>query len=228
MTAPDLPRLRDLAGMQAFIQANTRLLPVAGLAGAGAPLLLWQADAVTPIWSATETDLNRQGIDPPFWAFPWAGGQAIARLILEQPHIVEGKCVLDIACGSGLIAIAAARAGAAQVVANDIDPLCEAAVALNAAANGVTVAWRGGDLLGGPAPDVDVIVAGDVFYQRQMADRFVEWLSRAAEGGAAVYAGDPGRAYAPRDLAPPVAEYDIDTSLDLESAVFRRTRVWRL
>jgi predicted nicotinamide N-methyase len=213
--------------MQAFIQANTRLLPVPGLAAGGVPLRLWQADAVTPIWSATETDLNRQGIDPPFWAFPWSGGQAIAQLILQQPEIVQGKRVLDIACGSGLIAIAAALAGAAQVTANDIDPLCEAAAGLNAAANGVTVNWLGGDLLGGPAPEVDVIVAGDVFYQRQMADRFVEWLSRAA-GGAAVYAGDPGRAYAPGNLAAPVAEYDIDTSLDLESAVFRRTRVWKL
>jgi predicted nicotinamide N-methyase len=212
--------------MQAFIEANTRLLPVPGLACGCTPLRLWQADAITPIWSATETDLSRQGVDPPFWAFAWAGGQAIARLILEQPGIVEGKRVLDIACGSGLIAVAAARAGAADVAANDIDPLCEAAVALNAAANSVTVAWRGGDLLDGPVPDVDVIMAGDVFYQRQMAERFTAWLSKAAASGAAVYAGDPGRAYAPASLAAPIAEYHIDTLPDLESALSRRTRVW--
>ncbi|MGA1343897.1 MAG: class I SAM-dependent methyltransferase [Hyphomonas sp.] len=226
MTRSPPPRCRCLAGMQAFIEANTRLLPVPGLAAAGTPLRLWQAAAIPPIWSATETDLSQQGIEPPFWAFAWAGGQAIARLILEQPGIVEGKRVLDIACGSGLIAVAAARAGAADVAANDIDPLCEAAVALNAAANGVTVTWRGGDLLDGPGPDVDVIMAGDVFYQRQMAERFTAWLSQAAARGAAVYAGDPGRAYAPVSLAPPIAEYDIDTLPDLESAVSRRTRVW--
>lgn len=227
MTGFPPPQCRGPAGMQAFIEANTRLLPVPGLADGHAPLRLWQADAITPIWSATETDLSRQGIDPPFWAFAWAGGQAIARLILEQPGIVEGKRVLDIACGSGLIAVAAARAGAADVAANDIDPLCEAAVALNAAANNVTVAWRGGDLLDGPAPDVDVILAGDVFYQRQMAERFTAWLAQAAAGGAAVYAGDPGRAYGPAGLAPPIAEYDIDTLPDLESALTKRTRVWR-
>jgi len=216
-------RTPNLAEMKAFIRANTRLMPVPGLGA----MRLWQADAVTPIWSATETDLNRAGIDPPFWAFPWAGGQAIARRVLERPDIVRGKRVLDIACGSGLIAIAAAMAGAARVIANDIDPLCEAAAALNAEANGAVIEWRGGDLLSGPAPDVDVILAGDVFYQRQMAERFAEWLSLAAASGAEVYAGDPGRAYAPAGLAPPVAEYDIDTSLDLESAVLRRTRVWQ-
>lgn len=228
MTPPKRAAARDFDSMCAFIRANTRLLPVPGLLAGSAALRLWQADAVTPIWSATEADLGSAGIDPPFWAFPWAGGQAIARLILERPDMVLGKRVLDIACGSGLIAVAAAMAGAAEVTANDIDPLCEAAVALNADANGVAIRWRGGDLLGSPATGADVIVAGDVFYQRDMAERFTEWLTAASAAGADVYAGDPGRAYAPAGLAPPVAEYDIDTSLDLESAVLRRTRVWKL
>lgn len=225
-------QMADLARMKAFIRANTRLAPVQGihLPGTNGPetLRLWQADEITPIWSATEADLERQGLEPPFWAFPWAGGQAVARLILDRPEIVRGKRVLDIATGSGLIAIAAARAGAAEVLANDIDPLCEAAVALNARANDVRIHWRGGNLLDSPPPEIDVILAGDIFYQQTMARRFLDWLAKAGAQGAEVYAGDPGRAYAPEGGAPPLAEYVIDTTLELESAVQRRARVWRL
>jgi predicted nicotinamide N-methyase len=218
--------------MKAFIRTNTRLSPVAGLScwrdGGQEQLLIWQADAITPIWSATEADLAREGLDPPFWAFPWAGGQAVARMILERPELVQGKRVLDIASGSGMIAIAAAMSGAADVLANDIDPICEAAVALNAEANGVTIGWMGGDLLQEPPPDVDVILAGDIFYQKQMAERFLDWLGRAAARGVHVYAGDPGRAYAPQGGAAPIAEYDIETTTDLESVTVRRSRVWKL
>lgn len=226
-----LPPPRTLNEMKAFIRANTRLTPVAGLrrgSGKSAEMLIWQADEITPIWSATEADLARQGLDPPFWAFPWAGGQAVARLILERPELVRGKCVLDIAAGSGMIAIAAAMSGAADVLANDIDPLCEAAIALNAEANQVTIGWIGGDLLQAPPPKVDVILAGDIFYQKQMADRFLDWLGRASAQGADVYAGDPGRAYAPQRGAAPIAEYDIETTTDLESVTLRRSRVWKL
>lgn len=215
--------------MKVFIRANTRLAPVVGLcSGNRAELLIWQADEIAPIWSATEADLARQGLDPPFWAFPWAGGQAVARLILERPQLVKGKRVLDIAAGSGMIAIAAAMSGATSVVANDIDPLCEAATALNAKANGVKIGWIDGDLLHGPPPNVDVILAGDIFYQKQMAERFLDWLARAAAQGADVYAGDPGRAYAPQGGAAPIAEYDIETTADLESVTLRRSRVWKL
>jgi len=189
---------------------------------------LWLADEITPIWTATEADFERDGLDPPFWAFAWAGGQAVARLVLERPAIVAGQRVLDIAAGSGMIAIAAARAGAAQVLANDIDPVSEAAVALNAHANGVDVAWLGGNLLDQPPPDVDVILAGDIFYQKQMAEQFLGWLGTAAARGIRVYAGDPGRAYAPQNGAPPLAEYDILTSPDLEGVPLRRARVWQL
>lgn len=223
---------RTLDEMKAFIRANTRLAPVAGLCGGRsgnrAELRIWQADEITPIWSATEADLARQGLDPPFWAFPWAGGQAVARLILECPELVRGKRVLDIAAGSGMIAIAAVMAGAAEVQANDIDPLCEAATALNAEANGVTISWMGGDLLQAPPPNVGVILAGDIFYQKQMAERFLDWLGSAAAQGAEVYAGDPGRAYAPQGSAAPIAEYDIETTTDLESVTLRRSRVWKL
>lgn len=228
----DLNKPRTLHEMTAFIRANTRLAPVAGLRRPGAldgsEICIWQADEITPIWSATEADLESAGLDPPFWAFPWAGGQAVARLILERPELVCGKRVLDIATGSGMIAVAAALAGAAEVAANDIDPLCEAAVKLNAAANGVMIQWRGGNLLEGALPDADVILAGDIFYQKQMAEQFLDWLGRASSRGVDIYAGDPGRAYAPKGGAAPIAEYDIETTTDLESVTVRRSRVLKL
>ncbi|MFN3609368.1 MAG: class I SAM-dependent methyltransferase [Hyphomonas sp.] len=217
---------------RAFIAANTRLAPVDGLTlthrGEPEPLRIWQADEITPIWSATEEDLDRQGIEPPFWAFPWAGGQAVARLILERPEIVRGKRVLDIACGSGMVGIAAAAAGASAVWVNDIDPICEAAAALNAEANGVSLSWRGSNLLEAPPADVEVILAGDIFYEMTMAARFLDWLRQAAAGGIAVYAGDPGRAYAPAEETGLLAEYDIATTLELESATARHARVWQI
>lgn len=222
-----------LARNRAFIAANTRLAPVAGLVlthrGGPEPLRIWQADEITPIWSATEKDLDRQGIEPPFWAFPWAGGQAVARLILERPEIVRGRRVLDIACGSGMVGIAAAAAGASAVWVNDIDPICEAAAALNAEANGVSLSWLEGNLLDAPPPvAVDVILAGDIFYEMTMAARFLTWLRQAAAGGVAVYAGDPGRAYAPAGETGLLAEYDIATTMELESAALRHARVWRI
>ena len=213
---------------KAFIQANTRLLKVEGLDLGGAPMRLWLADAITPIWSATEAGLARQSLDPPFWAFAWAGGQAAARCVLARPEIVRGRRVLDIACGSGMIAVAAAHAGAAEVWANDIDPVCEAAVWLNAQANNVSIDWLGGDLLEAPAPAVDVILAGDIFYQKQMAERFLAWLGEAAARGIEVLVGDPGRAYAPKNDLTPLVEYDIETTLDLEGVTRRLARVWAL
>ncbi|MBI1400917.1 50S ribosomal protein L11 methyltransferase [Hyphomonas sp.] len=229
---PRPPAPADLEAMRTFIQANTRLERVAGLdfvrGGERRPMQVWQADEITPVWTATEADLERQGLEPPFWAFPWAGGQAVARLILARPDLVAGKRVLDIAAGGGLIGLAAALAGAAEVLANDIDPLCEAAVSLNAEANGVTIGWRGGNLLDAPPPGVDVILAGDIFYQKQMAERFLAWLAAAKAQGTQVYVGDPGRAYAPKGGILPLAEYDISTNLDLEGVSMRRARVWAL
>lgn len=230
ISRPPVPA--DLEAMRSFIQANTRLERVDGLDfvrdSKRRQMQVWQADEITPIWTATEADLERQGLEPPFWAFPWAGGQAVARLILARPDLVTGKRVLDIAAGGGLIAVAAAWADAAEVLANDIDPLCQAAVSLNAEANGVQICWRGGNLLDAPPPDVDVILAGDIFYQKQMAQRFLGWLAAAKAQGTLVYLGDPGRAYAPKDTVQPLAEYDITTNLDLEGVSSRRARVWTL
>lgn len=222
----------DLARKRAFIIANTRLEPVEGLRlshlDLPQTLQIWQADEITPIWSATEEDLQRQGLEPPFWAFPWAGGQAVARLILERPELVAGKRVLDIACGSGMVGIAAAAAGASAVLVNDIDPICQAAAELNADANSVTLQWLGGNLLEAEPPDVDVILAGDIFYEMTMAQRFLGWLNAAGARGMTAYAGDPGRAYAPRSEAGLMAEYDIATTLELESTRQRRARVWQI
>jgi predicted nicotinamide N-methyase len=230
ISRPPVPA--DLEAMRSFIRTNTRLERVDGLDfvrdGKRRQMQVWQADEITPIWTATEADLERQGLEPPFWAFPWAGGQAVARLILARPDLVAGKRVLDIAAGGGLIAVAAAWAGAAEVLANDIDPLCQAAVLLNAEANGVKIGWRSGNLLDAPPPEVDVILAGDIFYQKQMAERFLAWLAAATAKGTQVYAGDPGRAYAPKDAVQPLAEYDITTNPDLEGVSARRARVWRL
>ncbi len=212
-----------------FIRNHTRLTPVRGLIGpAGQPIHLWQADEITPIWLATEADLERSGIDPPFWAFAWAGGQAVARFILSDPGRITGKRVLDLACGGGVIAITAAACGAAKVWANDIDPLCAAAVTLNAEANGVCVEWIGANMLEGPPPNVDTILVGDVFYERRMADTFTQWLKVAAASGIEVYAGDPGRAYRPDPGQEALAEYVIPTTVELEGVSERQSLVWRI
>jgi predicted nicotinamide N-methyase len=218
-----VPAERTLEDTIAFIRANTRILPVPGL-----PLSLYTADALTPLWQATETDLDANRLAPPFWAFPWAGGQAVARYIFEKPESVRGKRVLDLAAGSGLVAIAAAMAGAAQVIANDIDPVCEAAIALNSDLNGVSINWRGGDLLDAVPAEVDVILAGDVFYEKPMADRFAPFLQRAAAAGRGVFVGDPDRAYLPRGLLTQVADYQVETSLEIENSALKTARVWRL
>jgi len=213
---------RTLPDAIAFIRANTRPLPVPGL-----PLSLYTADALTPLWQATEADLEAKQLAPPFWAFPWAGGQAVARYIFAHPDIVRGRRVLDLACGSGLIALAAARCEAAHVIANDIDPICEAAIALNAGLNEVALAWRGGDLLESQPPDVDIIFAGDVFYEKPMADRFLPYLQRARANGRDVFVGDPDRAYLPRSAFTLAADYAVETSLEIENAAIKTARVWK-
>ncbi len=215
--------IATVAEAMAFIRANTRIGAVPGL-----PIRMHLADELTPIWEATEKDLAEANVAPPFWAFPWAGGQALARYVLDNPEIVRGKLVLDIACGSGLVGIAAALAGAAEVVANDIDPICEAAVALNAELNGVSISYSGGDLLHGDPPDFDVILAADVFYEQTPARLFRAMLARAHANGAAVFAGDPGRTYFPRDAFRQVAEYAVETTTEIENHPVKTARVWTL
>ena len=189
---------------------------------------LWLADEVTPIWRLTEEELGEMGLPPPFWAFAWAGGQGLARWLLDNPAEVAGKRVLDLAAGSGLVGIAAIRAGAASVLCADIDPFCAAAVTLNAGANSVTLAFTDADLLDIPAPDVEVICAGDVFYEQPMAGRVLAWLTEAARRGTRVLVGDPLRTYFPKQGFDLLAEYAVPTTRELEDDAVKRTRVWTL
>ncbi len=189
-------------------------------------LRLFLADEVTPLWRMVEAERGERDLPPPFWAFAWAGGQAIARYLLDHPVEAAGRRVLDLAAGSGLCAIAAMKAGAASALAADVDPLCAEAVALNARANGVSVAFTGRDLLGADPPDVDLILAGDVCYERTLAARVLPWLRAAQERGARVLLGDPGRAYLPRQGLRRLAAYQVPTTRELEDAAVKQTRVF--
>lgn len=207
----------------AFIRANTRAVSVPNL-----PIRIYTADELTPLWEATEKDLARHNVSPPFWAFPWAGGQALAHYILDHPETVRGKRVLDLASGSGLVAIAAALAGATDVTANDIDPMCGAAIALNAELNAVRISFTGGNLLDDASPNVDVILAADVFYEQRPAQMFRAFLERAHATGIAVFAGDPGRTYFPRDAFRQAAEYSVQTTTEIENYPVQTARVWTI
>ncbi|KQW82930.1 class I SAM-dependent methyltransferase [Brevundimonas sp. Root1279] len=213
-----------IADPAAFILANTRFQPVPH-----APeVSLWLADEITPIWRLTEEELGEMGLPPPFWAFAWAGGQGLARWVLDHPEEVAGKRVLDFAAGSGLVGIAAMKAGAASALCADIDPFCGAAVALNAAANGVALTFTDADLLDAQPPEVEVICAGDVFYEQPMSGRVLDWLRMAAANGTRVLVGDPLRTYFPKDGFDLLAEYEVPTTRELEDNAVKRTRVWTL
>ncbi len=186
------------------------------------------ADEITPIWRLTEEALQAMGVPPPFWAFAWAGGQALARYLLDHPGEVAGRRVLDFATGSGLVAVAAMRAGAVSVLASDIDEFCASAVALNAQANGVVVQFTVEDLLDRPAPDVDVILAADVFYEAPLAGQVERWLRAAHERGARVLVGDPGRSYFPARGLVELARYTVETTRELEDSAVKRTSVFAM
>ena len=185
---------------------------------------LYLATEVVPLWRATEEELEKMGVPPPYWAFAWAGGQALARYILDHPETVAGKRVLDIGSGSGLVAIAAAKAGAASVLAADIDGFSAAAIGLNAAANGATVSVTQDDLIGVEG-DWDVILVGDLFYERPLAERLLAWLKTL---GRPALLGDPGRSYFPKDRTERLALYNVQTSRDLEDREIRETGVYRM
>jgi predicted nicotinamide N-methyase len=189
---------------------------------------LYLATEVTPIWQATEETLARSGLPPPYWAFAWAGGQALARYLLDHPAVVAGRSLLDFGAGSGLVAVAAAKAGAACVVAAEIDHFAAAAIIANAALNDVEIAVGTPDLLGTVDPLWDVVTAGDVCYERPMADRVTGWLRRMAAGGALVLLGDPGRAYLPGEGLVERARHLVPTSRELEDREYRETVVWEL
>jgi predicted nicotinamide N-methyase len=178
------------------------------------------------LWLKTEEELGEMGLPPPFWAFAWAGGQALARHIGDSPDLVRGRRVLDFASGSGLVAIAAGRARAARVEASEIDPFALAAIALNAEANGVEIFARAADLVG-LDEGWDVVLAGDVSYERDMAAAVADWLETLARRGAEVLVGDPGRAYLPRERLERVAEYCVPVTRELEDSEIKRTGVYR-
>ena len=218
-----------------FIRANTTVL--------APPLVpelrLHLAHEAVPIWQKTEEELGQLGLPPPFWAFAWAGGQALARHVLDHPDLVRGRRVVDLAAGSGLVAIAARLAGAAHVLAADIDRFATAAIALNVALNGLAAAGPCGtergeisvtaeDLLAGPPPSADIILVGDLFYERDLAARVHRWLRQAESLGTAVLIGDPGRSYLPRQHLTKLAEYAVPVTRELEDAEIKRTAVWRL
>jgi predicted nicotinamide N-methyase len=186
---------------------------------------LYCAENAYDVWSLT--DDGDESAPMPFWSFPWAGGQALARHILDHPDVVAGRRVLDLAAGSGLVAIAAALAGAAEVTANDVDPYAAAAQELNAKANGVQITSVMGDLLD-TETEADVVLAGDVCYERELSDRMLAFLVRARVRGADVLLGDPGRTYLPRERLAQVASYDVPTSLALEDQQTKRTTIWTL
>lgn len=214
-----------IADPAAFILANTRLL--------SPPLTpeirLHLAEESLPIWQKTEDELGEINVPPPYWAFAWAGGQALARYIIDNPGHVAGRSVLDLGTGSGLQAIAAMKAGAAHVLAADIDAIALAACDLNAKANGVAFETTAQDLLAGPLTRrFDVILVGDLFYERQLADRVLALIEPAARAGSLILIGDPQRNYFPRGRFEEAARYEVPVTRELEDALIKRTAVWRL
>jgi predicted nicotinamide N-methyase len=214
------------ADPEGFIRANTALERPAMVP----EFRLWLATEYVPIWQATEDWLEQHNVDPPYWAFCWPGGQAIARYLLDHPETVRGKRVIDFAAGSGVSSMAAAYGGARSVVANDIDLLSLVAARLNASANGLNVELSADDWLAWPeaTPAADVVIAGDVCYEREMSDRALAWLRRQASAERLVLLGDPGRNYFSAQGLEELARYEIPTSLQLENRGMRETVVWRV
>jgi predicted nicotinamide N-methyase len=214
-----------LEAMLRFIRERTSI----GVVPLVPQLRMYQAGELTPLWHATAAELAHT--DPaPFWAFPWVGGQALARYVCDHPELVRGRTVLDLGTGSGLVAIAAAASGAREVVACDLDPFCAAAVQLNAGLNGVTVRFELHDFLAvapGDAPltGFDVVLAGDLFYENALAAGVLPRLAACAARGARALVGDPGRTYSPGAGLAELARYDVPTSPEVESAASLRTRV---
>lgn len=207
-----------------FVRCNTAIV--------APPLVpeirLHLATEVTPIWQASEESLAQGAVPPPFWAFAWAGGQALARYLLDHPRTVAGRSVIDFGSGSGLVAIAAAKAGAGSVIAAEIDHFAGAAIAANAALNGVAVSISLADPINAAFLPCDILTAGDVCYEREMARRAISWLRQRAGHGSLVLLGDPGRAYLPDTGLRSLARYSVPTSRELEDRDTRDTVVWQV
>jgi predicted nicotinamide N-methyase len=203
-----------------FIRANAELMtpPLTP------ELRLHLATEIVPLWRKTEEELEAMGVPPPYWAFAWAGGQALARYVLDNPARVAGKRILDFGAGSGIVALAAAKAGAAHVLAADIDKFAIAAIMANAQANGVAVATTSDDIIGS-TEQFDVILVGDMCYERPLAERLMAWLATC---GAEILLGDPGRTYFPKEGLTRLAQYNVMTTRELEDREIRETGVWQL
>ncbi|MCB9949200.1 MAG: methyltransferase [Rhodospirillaceae bacterium] len=219
-----LSAFADPSVAMAFVRDNTELV--------APPLVpelrLHLATEITPLWQATEDVLASTGLPPPYWAFAWPGGQAMARLLLDRPDLVRGRRIVDFAAGCGLAALAAARSGAAGVLASDIDPLAMMALRLNAAANGLAVDTTTADLVGQALDGIDVVLAGDVCYEKPMAARVTGWLRVLAAAGKTVLLADPGRTYLPQGGLDPLARFTVPTTLELEDRDRRDTVVWQV
>ena len=207
----------------AFIRGNAALIapPLVG------EVRLYLATEVVPLWRKTEEELEAEGVPPPYWAFAWAGGQALARYVLDAPDTVRGKRVLDFGSGSGLVAIAAAKAGAAHVLAADIDDFAAAAIALNVEANDARCEVTTDDLIGREG-DWQTILVGDMCYERPLAERLLTWLRERVGAGVTVLLGDPGRSYFPKSGVERLATYNVQTTRELEDREIRETNVYRL
>lgn len=205
-----------------FIRANTSVMAPPHVP----EIRLHLASEAHDLWLKTEEELEEIGLPPPFWAFAWAGGQGLARYVLDHPDIVAGKTVLDFASGSGLVAIAAMLAGAKEVVACDVDPWAGTAIALNAGENDVSIRFAREDIVGLPV-EADVVLAGDVFYDRDFAARLIPWFNDIARNGRIVLVGDPGRAYLPKDCLAVRASYEVPVTRALEDSEVKKTMVWQ-
>jgi predicted nicotinamide N-methyase len=206
-----------------FVRENT----VATQAPLVSEITLHLASEVTPLWHATEAVLEQNGLPPPYWAFAWPGGQTFARILLDRPELARGRKVLDFASGCGIAAIAAAKSGAARIVASEIDAFAVAALGLNAALNGVAFDIFEGDVLADPPAGWDLILAGDVCYEKPMAERTLAWLDLAVAQGTEVLIADPGRAYLPKSGLTEIARHDVPTPLDLENRKIMTTVIYR-
>jgi predicted nicotinamide N-methyase len=212
------------ASTRAFVLRHTRLRPVPGLE----EIRLHLADEVLPLWHAVQVETRDEDAPLPYWAFAWGGGLAIGRYLREHPGAVAGRRVFDLGSGSGLCAVAALRVGASAVTASDIDAFAAAAIELNARANGGRVSVTARDVLDEDTPEVDVILAGDCWYEARFAERVLPWLRRAHEAGVDILLGDPGRRYLPIDELEELAWYEVRTTTELEDLELKHGRVYAL